>query len=207
MGFKGDLKEFNISLKKRYGAICEVHFAGIEYHTIYHPEYVEKIFSSSIKNPTFSARTHQVQGLEELKVLDKGILFNNNLKRWKFNQLESYWQSIARNMTSRNITRGGACAWALAVDFSQWFHRYSYDIVQLPSELIENSNEFITEIRIYSLGVTIFMSISSFMRHYNPFIKNEAISLLKNRDTLFKRLDDVIKRRRKEIEEDPNNVK
>ncbi|CAG8673645.1 9800_t:CDS:2 [Cetraspora pellucida] len=238
--FKGDLREFNLSLKKRYGAICEVHFGGHRRIILSHPEYVEKIFSSSITNPTFSARTHQVQGLEELKVLDKGILFNNNLKSWKFNrqfftqviltpsfkndvilwsyklfeELESYWQSIARNMTSSNITRGDTCEWALEADFSQWFHRYSYDIVatlitgersysmafynnslsttkvQLPSELIENSNEFITEIRSYSLGVTIFMSISSLMRHYNPFIRNKAISLLKN-----------------QIEEDPNVVK
>ncbi|CAG8852023.1 29879_t:CDS:1, partial [Racocetra persica] len=130
-----DLREFNMSLKKKYGAICEVNLGGHRRIILSHPEYVEKILSSSIKNTTFSARTHQVQGLKELKVLDKGILFNNNFKSWRFNrqffiqailtpsfkndavlwsyklfeELESYWQSIARN----NIKIGGAREWTL----------------------------------------------------------------------------------------------
>ncbi|RIB07930.1 hypothetical protein C2G38_2212996 [Gigaspora rosea] len=128
-----------------------------------------------------------------------------------FEELEIYWKSIANNISS------GDREWTIEVDFSQWFHRFSYDMivtlitgersysmasyynsfssnkVQLPNELIENSNKFINEIRNHALGVTIFMSISSFMRHYNPFIKKKATPLLKNRDNLFKRLDDIIR--------------
>ncbi|KAF0526942.1 cytochrome P450 [Gigaspora margarita] len=251
LDFKGDVREFNMSLKKKYGGICEVYLGGHRRIMLSRPEDIEKIFSTSIKHTTFSARTHQAQGLKELNVLNKGLLFNNDLKNWRFNrqfftqailtpsfkndavfwscklfeELETYWKSIANNISSDERE------WTLEVDFSQWFHRFSYDMivtlttgersysmasyynslntnkVQLPNELIENSNKFINEIRNHALGVTIFMSISSFMRHYNPLIKKKATSLLKNRDNLFKRLDDIIKRRRKEIEESPNNIK
>ncbi|RIB12755.1 cytochrome P450 [Gigaspora rosea] len=240
-----------MSLKKKYGGICEVYLGGHRRIILSRSEDIEKIFSTSIKHTTFSARTHQAQGLKELNVLNKGLLFNNDLKNWRFNhqfftqailtpsfkndavlwscklfeELENYWKSIANNISSDEHE----CT--LEVDFSQWFHRFSYDMivtlitgersysmasyynsistnkVQLPNELIKNSNKFINEIRNHALGVTIFMSISSFMRYYNPFIKKKATSLLKNRDNLFKRLDDIIKRRRKEIEESPNNIK
>ncbi|CAG8622163.1 3994_t:CDS:2 [Racocetra persica] len=251
LNFKGDLREYNLSLKKKYGGICEVYLGGHRRIILSRPEYVEKLLSTSTKHTTFSARTHHVQGLEELKVLDKGLLFNNNLKSWRFNrqfftqailtpsfkndavswshklfeELDGYWKSLASNTSYDNEHD-----WSLEVDFSQWLHRFSYDIVvvlttgersysmasyynslsttkiQLPGELIENSDKFVNEVRNHILGLPIFMSISSFMRSYSPFIKNKAISLLKNRDCLFERLDCIIKRRRKEIEETTENT-
>ncbi|RIB09700.1 cytochrome P450, partial [Gigaspora rosea] len=87
-----------------------------------------------------------------------------------------------------------------------YYNSLSKTKIQLPKTLIEDSDQFINETRNHILGLTIFMSISSFMRRYNPLIRSKVISLLKNRDNLFERLDSIIKRRRKEIENATKNT-
>jgi len=52
-------------------------------------------------------------------------------------------------------------------------------------------------------GFLFFVLVSPFLRHYAPYFKNKADDLLQNMEFINKRLDAIIKRRRKEIENTP----
>src|SRR6266496_3534814 len=58
-------------------------------------------------------------------------------------------------------------------------------------------------LRKHLLGFAMFFFVSPFLRHYAPFFKNKADDLLQNMKFINQRLDAIIKRRRKEIENTP----
>ena len=69
--------------------------------------------------------------------------------------------------------------------------------------LKSNLEFFIKSLETYMGGYMLFFALNKFVRHYVPFIRGKANSLLKNRDNLFNLLYNIIKQRRIEIENTP----
>ncbi|RIB30389.1 cytochrome P450 [Gigaspora rosea] len=135
-------------------------------------------------------------------------------------ELEEYWKYVGKlNILSYE--------WSLETDITKWALRFACDMITivftgersysmasyyniLSNKKVKNSNtaiedpeRFIQGIKNHLSGFTYFLYFSTFLRHHIPFIKDQVKATLKNRGYLFKILDLIIKKRRKEIEEIP----
>ncbi|KAF0518636.1 cytochrome P450 [Gigaspora margarita] len=159
------------------------------------------------------------QALLVPKFMDNAIKSTNEL----FEELRGYWQSLGK----QNITNNNKDNWILETDFSAWFHAFTNDIISIiatgertysiasyyntqstiksdhPDSLVKDGNKFVKSLIKHLEGVMFFMLVGSFWRHYVPIIGNKANFYLKNRDYIYEKLDLMIKKRRKEIEEMP----
>ncbi|GBB92772.1 hypothetical protein RclHR1_20520001 [Rhizophagus clarus] len=68
---------------------------------------------------------------------------------------------------------------------------------------IEESESFVQSIDTFAKGIVYFCVFNKFMRHYVPFIRGKIKKLLNNRDYLYDKIFDIIKKRRVEIENTP----
>ncbi|RIB27824.1 cytochrome P450 [Gigaspora rosea] len=146
--------------------------------------------------------------------------FNNEAIKWTkllFEELEGYWKSLGSiNSDDKE--------WSLGTDFSKWVHRFTNDMIVVvttgersysmgsyyntlspikasyPDALIEDSDRFVRGINKFVAGIAFFAFLGPFMRHYVPFIRGKANEILKHRDFIFDKLDQIIKKRRQEIE-------
>ncbi|KAF0431162.1 cytochrome P450 [Gigaspora margarita] len=185
-----------------------VHERGIAFNDNYESwKYNNKFFTD-----TFVAQ----------KFMNNAVKSTNKL----YVELSSYWQSLG----NQNISNSNNDNWTLETDFSAWFHGFANDIVSIiitgertysiasyynkqslnksecPNALVEDGNKFVKSIVQYLESFIFFAFISPFLRHYIPIIKNQSNIYLKNRDYLFEKLDNMIKKRRREIEEMSVNV-
>ncbi|KAF0561615.1 cytochrome P450 [Gigaspora margarita] len=148
--------------------------------------------------------------------MDTAVKSTNNL----FEEMSGYWQSLGKQNTSNNNN------WTLETDFSEWFHAFANDMISLivtgertysiasyynmqsnvkseyPDALVEDGNKFVKSLIKHIESLILFTLIGP-VRYYIPIIRNKANSYLKNRDYLYEKLDLMIKKRRKEIEEMP----
>ncbi|KAF0516117.1 cytochrome P450 [Gigaspora margarita] len=248
--FDTDAKQLFISLHKKYGDVCEVYLGGFRRISISRPEYLEKMLASSATDTTFMTRAPYSKGLEELGMAGRGLIFNHDVKSWKYNrqffnkavqslsfnleavkwvdkifqEIEVYWKSLAHNNLSSDDNEN---SWCLETDLSLWARSFTNDMIIIlttgersygvallynklsPTKvsrsgtLIEDSERFIRGISKQILGVSFFMFLNSPLRHSIPFAKKNVKSLIENRDYLFERMDMIVKKRKKEIEETP----
>ncbi|CAB4395415.1 unnamed protein product [Rhizophagus irregularis] len=155
------------------------------------------------------------KGLEELGVSGKGILINNNFKSWKynrqffaqailstkfnneaiywtnklFNELEGYWNKLflKEEIIKENKNK---------VDFAAWFNQYTNDMII----------KLLTGERSYSMAA-YFDTLSDEKSDHPPAIVNDSVKLvqaihelLQNMKFINRRLDEIFKKRRQEIE-------
>ncbi|RIB01384.1 hypothetical protein C2G38_2231014, partial [Gigaspora rosea] len=160
-----------------------------------------KFFDNAVLKPSFIS-----EAIERSNILTK--------------ELEEYWKYVGKlNISSYE--------WSLETDITKWALRFACDMITivvtgersysmasyyniLSNKKVKNSNtaiedpeRFIQGIKNHLSGFTYFLYFSPFLRHHIPFIKDQVKATLKNRDYLFKILDLIIKKRRKEIEEIP----
>ncbi|RIB25402.1 cytochrome P450 [Gigaspora rosea] len=157
------------------------------------------------------------QALLVPKFMDNAVKLTNKL----FDELSGYWQSLGKQNTSNNNNDN----WTLETDISAWFHAFTNDIISIiatgertysiasyyntqstiksehPDALVEDGNKFVKSIINHLEAIMFFMLVGPFWRHYVPIVGNKANFYLKNRDYINEKLDFMIKKRRKEIEE------
>ncbi|CAB4383267.1 unnamed protein product [Rhizophagus irregularis] len=144
--------------------------------------------------------------------------FNNQVFEWineLWNEMETCWNSLEEDCE---------------LDLIKWMNRFTNEIIfristgkkndavifhykkialeynafyEKEREKIEESENFIQSIDTFVKGIIYFYDFNKFMRHYVPFIREKVKSLLKNRDYLYDKIYDIIKKRRIEIENTP----
>ncbi|CAG8533942.1 23881_t:CDS:2, partial [Racocetra persica] len=164
------------------------------------------------------------------QLLNKAILspsFNIEAVKWIdmiFQELEGYWNSLANISKCCDISQDNKNSWLLETDLSLWTHRFANDIIVVlttgertyamvslynkldpikvnhSDALIEDSERFIQGISKHVLGFSLFSFLNSSILHNIPFIKSNVKSIVENRDYMFKKIDAIIKRKRKEVE-------
>jgi cytochrome P450 len=132
-----------------------------------------------------------------------------------FYEMESYWKEIGSDTPT---------------DYAAWMQRFTNDMIivlttgnriyslpsyfntisekksNVPPASIEDSEAFIKSLRMLILGNAFFITTPAIIRRYLPYFRQHQNKLFKNRDYLFSKLDQMIKARRKEIEETPLDV-
>ncbi|GBC04536.1 hypothetical protein RclHR1_05720009 [Rhizophagus clarus] len=130
-------------------------------------------------------------------------------------EMESYWNKLGENHE---------------LDLIKWMHRFSNDMIfristgernncitsyyytlvpesdnlnEKEKEKVKESEKFIQSLEMLIRGAIYFFYFNRFMRHYVPFIRGKANSLLKNKDYMYDKLYKIIKKRRTEIENTP----
>jgi hypothetical protein len=83
------------------------------------------------------------------------------------------------------------------------FNTLSDEKAEHPLAIIEDSVKLVHAIRKYNTRIPWFELVPPFLRHYIPYFKNIADDSIQNVKYLNKRLDAIIKRRRKEIDNTP----
>ncbi|GES74986.1 cytochrome P450 [Rhizophagus clarus] len=242
--FKGDIKAFYGYNYKKYGDIYEVHLNGNRNIVLARVEYIEKLLTPSIKN-SHLARYPNDEGLNELGIGGKGILFNQDHKSWKYNrqfftqailspkfnneaiywtnrlfdELEGYWNKLYLKEEIIKENKN--------IDFTTWFSQYTNDMIiklltgersysmaayfdtlsdeksEHPRAIVDDSVRLVQALRKLLVGFILFVYVPPFLRHYIPYFKNKADDLLQSVRFINKRLDEIIKNRRKEIENTP----
>ncbi|RIA80974.1 cytochrome P450 [Glomus cerebriforme] len=145
--------------------------------------------------------------------------FNHQAVEWTnelWVEMESYWNNLGEDHELNLI---------------KWMHRFSNEMIFIISsgsknnsvasyyhtlipenynklndkekEKIKESEDFIHSLETLLRGAVYFYFFNRFMRHYVPFIRGKANSLLKNRDYLYDKIYNIIKKRRIEIENTP----
>ncbi|CAG8721867.1 32805_t:CDS:2, partial [Racocetra persica] len=208
-----------------YGDIFEIYLGGHRRIVISRPEYLENMLTPSATDTTFMTRAPYSKELEEFGMA--GRVFNIEAVKsidMIFQELEGYWKSLANISKCCDISQDNKNSWSLETDLSLWTHRFANDIivalttgertysmaslynklnpikVNHSDTLIKDSEQFIQGISKHVLGFTLFSFLNSSILYNVPFIKSNAKSLVENRDYLFKKLEEIIKRKRKEIE-------
>ncbi|CAB4413102.1 unnamed protein product [Rhizophagus irregularis] len=145
--------------------------------------------------------------------------FNNQAIEWTielWEQMESYWNNLGEDY-ELNLTK--------------WMRRFTNDIIlriatgtkndsvlsyyntlikndnrninEKEKKKIEESESFIRSIEIFVEGMVVFFVFNKFIRRYVPFISGNVNRLLKNRDYLYDKIFNIIKKRRIEIDNTP----
>ncbi|CAG8790445.1 14794_t:CDS:2, partial [Cetraspora pellucida] len=159
------------------------------------------------------------QALLTPKFMDIAVKSTNKL----FKELCEYWESLGK----KNSLNDNDNNWALEADFSKWFHAFTNDIISIiatgertfsiasyynmqsnvksehSDALVENGDKLVKALIKYVESLAFFMFVGPLLRHYVPVIKNMANSYLKNRDYIHEKFEQIIKKRRKEIEKMP----
>ncbi|CAB4379621.1 unnamed protein product [Rhizophagus irregularis] len=237
--FKGDIPKFYKYCYKKYGDIYETNnfYRCI---VLCRAEYLEIILSKNM----YWMRCPNYEGLKELGLEGKGIVFNNNYKSWIFNhhffnqailspkftnevidwtnelfsELESYWDKL---LLKEKISKENK----IKLDFIEWFSHYTTDMINKmltgkrsysmaayfntisdeksdnQSARVEDSEKLFQSIHKIHIGYFFFFIVPPFLRHYVPFLKNIANDILQNIGFANQKLDTIIKKRRKEIED------
>ncbi|PKY25422.1 cytochrome P450 [Rhizophagus irregularis] len=142
--FKGDFQKFYDYCYRQYGDIYEIH-DNLRFIVLCRAEYLENFFSFC---RTSAHWMRYPSGSEELGIINKGILFNNNYKSWVhsrhfisqailspkfsdetinwtnklFNELENYWNKL---FLKEEIIKENK----VQLDFSKWFDHYTNDMI------------------------------------------------------------------------------
>jgi cytochrome P450 len=157
-------------------------------------KYKRQFFNQALMTPSFNH--HAIERTNEL---------------WR--KMETYWNNLGENHE---------------LDLTKWMRRFTIDIIfriatganidsftpyyntfileknnQFNEKEIEESENLIQSIIKYIEGVSYFIIFNNFMRHYVPFVRGKGKKLLKNRDYLFDKLYDIIRKKRIEIENTP----
>jgi cytochrome P450 len=69
----------------------------------------------------------------------------------------------------------------------------------------KDATKFFESIQFLSVGVYFFIIVPTWIRRHFPFIRNEDKKHIENRDWLFNHIDEIIKKRKKEIEFTPRD--
>ncbi|RGB28472.1 cytochrome P450 [Rhizophagus diaphanus] len=158
-------------------------------------------------------RTPNYEGLKELGLEGKGLVYNNNYKSWIFNHqffnqailspkftnevIESYWDKL---LLKEKISKENK----IKLDFIEWFGHYTTDMI----------NNMLTGKRSYSMAA--YFNIISDEKSDHQSVRVEdykklfqplhiANDILQKTGFVNQNLDTIIKRRRKEIEDTPLN--
>jgi hypothetical protein len=149
--------------------------------------------------------------------------FNQKAIEWTnelFNELEGYWDKLYLKdeiiKENKNI-----------LDFPSWFNQFTNDMIielitgersysmaalfnnlsdekaEHPLAIIEDSVKLVRSIRKYNTRLPWFELVPPFLRHYVPYFKNIADDSIQNVKHIKKRLGEIIKRRRQEIDDTP----
>ncbi|CAG8674911.1 15415_t:CDS:2 [Cetraspora pellucida] len=218
-----DVRLFYENCQKKYGDVCEISLAGLNYVILSRPEYIEKILSPT----SFIVKTPQLQGLEELGFYNRGVAFNEDYKSWSYNRRFFSRALLGLKFMNLTITSTNKLYEEMKMDFSAWFHAFMNDLVSILTvgertysiasyyntqstikskylnTLIEDGDRFVKRIVKLSKDLLFFVYIGPTLRHYFPIYRIRSYFMLKNRDCVFETLDNMIKKRRKEIEEMP----
>ncbi|CAB5212027.1 unnamed protein product [Rhizophagus irregularis] len=144
-----------------------------------------------------------------------------NLVNELFNELESYWDRLylKENAIKENRNK---------LDISVWFNLFTNDMIfalltgerfytmagyfnelsddekaERHSALIDETVKFVNAIHKHFLGLLMFQFVSPFLRHYFPYFKKKSDDILQNLKFLNQRMDEIIKKRKQEIEDTP----
>ncbi|CAG8822233.1 24744_t:CDS:2, partial [Racocetra persica] len=212
-----DTKLFYNKCRLEYGDICEIMLNGRRYELGFYGRGIgaNHVYKSWKYNKQFF-----IQALMVPSFMHTAINSTNKL----FEELRKYWQSLGMQNASNNNNNDN---WILETDFSEWFHAFTNDIISIittgertysiasyyntqstvkseyPDALVEDGNEFVKSLIKHVESLILFTLAGPFLRHYVPIIRNMANAYLKNRDYLHEKLNLMIKKRRKEIEEMP----
>jgi hypothetical protein len=141
--------------------------------------------------------------------------FNNQAVEWAnelWEILESHWDNIGENKEldlikwMRRFATDITFKIATGVkndSLTSYYNTFVPNIDPLIIKESEDSENLIRSVEIFLGGVSYYIIYNRFMRHYFPFVREEGNNLLKNRDYLFNRLQNVVKERRIEIENTP----
>ncbi|CAG8759797.1 30397_t:CDS:2, partial [Racocetra persica] len=153
-----------------------------------------------------------------LKFIDASITHIYQL----YEEMSGYWQSLG---LQHSLNENNNNNWSLETDFSAWFHPFTNDVTSMlvtgkrtysiatyyntqsiikseyPDALVEDGYRFTEALVKHLESLLFFANYGPFIRHYIPIIKSQSNSYLNNRNYLFDKLENIIKKRRKEIEE------
>src|SRR4051794_28489355 len=79
------LKEFLVVGHKNYGDLYEVYLGGMRRIVLSRADYIEKLLMPSTKSQ-YMTRLPHTKGLEDIGMKEKGIIFNSDLKSWRYNR-------------------------------------------------------------------------------------------------------------------------
>ncbi|GBC01274.1 hypothetical protein RclHR1_04120004 [Rhizophagus clarus] len=147
------------------------------------------------------------------KFTNEAIDWTNKL----FDELESYWNKL---YLKEEIGKDRLDM----LDFAIWFRHFTNDMIiklltgersysmaayfntlgdekaEYPTAIIDDSVKLVKAFHKQLLGFLFFLFVPSFLRHYVPFFKDKANDLIQNTKFINQRMDEIIERRRQEIE-------
>jgi hypothetical protein len=155
------------------------------------------------------------QAILSPKFTNEAIDWTNKL----FDELDNYWNKLYLEEIIKDKSN--------RLDFAIWFRQFTNDMIinlltgersysmakyfntlsdekaDYPSAIIDDSVKLVQALHELLLGFLFFLFVPSFLRHYVPFFKNKANYLIQNLKFINQKMDEIIERRRQEIENTP----
>ncbi|CAG8579106.1 6694_t:CDS:2, partial [Scutellospora calospora] len=123
-----DPSDWANKLHAKYGGMWEVYICSERQVWIGRADLDEKLFSPLINNNYFLRTTHN-EGLNELGLLDEGLVFNQNFNHWNYNK-----KILDKNISSPNFIRQ-SILWTQEVfkDLDQYWNALGEDrVIEFP---------------------------------------------------------------------------
>ncbi|RIB29816.1 cytochrome P450 [Gigaspora rosea] len=154
-------------------------------------------FSQAMLTPSFN-----------LKAID------STNKIWK--EMEKYWNALGddyqielsewmQRFTIDMIieTTTGKRAYTLPVYFNKFTTK---KIVDIPPAILDDSEYFIHNLQKHVSAFTTFAVFPYYIRHYMPILRNITKAGIESRDNIHRKIMEIIKNRRKEIEKNDDVI-
>ncbi|PKY50704.1 cytochrome P450 [Rhizophagus irregularis] len=172
-------------------------------------------FNNNFKSWIFNRHVFN-QAILSPEFTNEAIVWTNKL----FNELENYWNKLflKGEIIKENKNR---------LNLPEWFNHYTNDMIirmltgeksysmvayfdtlsneksLYPPTIVEDSVRLFQSLRKVLMGYSIFFLIPPFLRNFVPFLKNIADDVLQSMGFINQRLDAIIKKRRRGIENTP----
>nr|CAG8653237.1 9014_t:CDS:2 [Entrophospora candida]CAG8670476.1 7768_t:CDS:2 [Entrophospora candida] len=226
-----DLAAWISSLQSKYGDIGEIWIGEERAIWLGRAEYLEKIFKPSFGN--YNKRTTPNKGLDALDLTSKGLVFNDNYNKWKYNRSLFTKAVSTPSFVRRNIKVTQSLFLEMEeywkdsdqrdgeINMLDWVLRFFAEVIILTttnkkSDTLNNYHKVLcapdknseTETLIYHIrtminGMEFFMMTPMFL-HVFPGYNSSAKKILRSFDWTRKHyLANLIKERRNEIEKTP----
>ncbi len=203
--YRPNASQWANELRKKHGDIFEVYglFSLTRQIWVSNANLTNKLLNPSYTQNNFPYRTTENEGLDKMDMINKGIVYNRNVKTWEYNR-----RIVTRALMSPKFLKKAAVLKLITNTKSYTLFNYfkTLNILNedekenINNDLIKESEKFVNYFRLHFVACLFFKDTPKLLRTILPANRKKSKELLDVVAWLNNKVLELIRQRKKEIE-------